>query len=276
MLVVAAGLVLALGAAVLAARHASPSEVSPVSPSGEPWHAFWTWGVTAAFTLYAVGTWLARKGALSLRVAVLTAVVVQVLPLAAPLLLSKDVYLYWSEARIAIVHHANPYHATPDAYPRTGPQVCLRDLAHGDRAYGPAWEALGTVPAVVAEVCPPGRARLPGAALLGVLAATSSSHAVPERGRRGAARLEPARRTALRRRRPQRVDDGAPRVRHRCATAATGGAHGRRSGIQGRSAILLPRARGAPSARRGAGGSGSLAARLPSLRSQPASTAPIG
>jgi len=116
-LAVAGGLILAVGAAVLAARHASPSEVSPVSPAGEPWHAFWTWGVTAAFCLYAAGTWLARKGALSLRVAVITAVVVQALPLAGPLLLSKDVYLYWSEARIAIVHHANPYRATPATYP---------------------------------------------------------------------------------------------------------------------------------------------------------------
>jgi hypothetical protein len=38
-------------AAVLAARHASPAEVSPVSPAHEPWHALWTWGVVAAFGL---------------------------------------------------------------------------------------------------------------------------------------------------------------------------------------------------------------------------------
>ena len=150
-LAVAAGLVLALGAAVLAARHASPSEVSPVSPSGEPWHAFWTWGVTAAFGLYAAGTWLARKGALSLRVAVITAVVVQALPLAAPLLLSKDVYLYWSEARIAIVHHANPYRAAPAAYPTDPAFNYVSEIWRTETApYGPAWEALGTVPAAAA------------------------------------------------------------------------------------------------------------------------------
>jgi len=28
----------------------------PVLPAGEPWRAFWTWGVTAAFVLYAAGT----------------------------------------------------------------------------------------------------------------------------------------------------------------------------------------------------------------------------
>ena len=124
-----------MAAAVLAARHASPAEVSPVLPAHEPWRAFWTWGVTAAFGLYAAGAWLARKRALSLRVAVITAVVVQALPLAGPLLLSKDVYLYWSEARIAIVHHANPYRAVPDDYPADPAHATgLGDLAPRDGA----------------------------------------------------------------------------------------------------------------------------------------------
>jgi hypothetical protein len=150
-LAIAGGLVLAVAAAVLGARHASPSEVSPVSPSGEPWHAFWTWGVVVAFVLYAIGTWVAREGALSLRVAVITAVVVQTLPLAAPLLLSKDVYLYWSEARIAIVHHANPYHATPSDYPSDPAYGHVSEIWRPETApYGPAWEALGTVPAATA------------------------------------------------------------------------------------------------------------------------------
>lgn len=172
-LVVAAGLILALTAAVLAARHASPSAVSPVSPTPEPWHALWTWGVVAAFVLYAAGAWLARDGTLSLRVAMIVAVVVQVLPLAAPLLLSKDVYLYWSDARIAIVHHANPYRATADAFPA--------DPAHGyvseiwlteTTAYGPVWEAVGAVPAAAAGSSA-NHAQLAyrALALLGVLAA---------------------------------------------------------------------------------------------------------
>jgi hypothetical protein len=147
----AVGLILTMAATVAAARHASPSEVSPVSPSGEPWHAFWTWGVVAAFALYATGTWVARKGALSLRVAVVTAVVVQTLPLTAPLLLSKDVYLYWSEARIAIVHHANPYHATPSDYPSDPAYGHVSEIWRTETApYGPGWEALGTVPAAAA------------------------------------------------------------------------------------------------------------------------------
>jgi hypothetical protein len=148
---IAGGLVVTVACAVAAARHASPSEVSPVSPSGEPWHAFWTWGVVAAFALYASGTWVARKGALSLRVAVITAVIVQTLPLAAPLLLSKDVYGYWSEARIAIVHHANPYSATPSDFPSDPAYRYVSEIWHHTTThYGPTWEALGTVPAVLA------------------------------------------------------------------------------------------------------------------------------
>lgn len=149
--VVAAGLVAALAAAVLGARHASPSEVSPVSPAHEPWHAMWTWGVVAAFVLYVVGTWLARGGGYSLRTAIVVAVVVQVIALAAPLLLSKDVYLYWAEARIATVHHANPYRATPSDYPGDPAHAYVSEIWLTEKTpYGPAWSALGTVPAVVA------------------------------------------------------------------------------------------------------------------------------
>jgi hypothetical protein len=147
----AAGLVVALALAVLGARHASPSEVSPVSPAHEPWHAMWTWGVVAAFVLYVAGTWLARGGAYSLRTAVVVAVVVQVMALAAPLLLSKDVYLYWSEARIAIVHHANTYVRTPGDYPSDPAHAYVSEIWLTEKtAYGPAWTALGTVPAAVA------------------------------------------------------------------------------------------------------------------------------
>jgi hypothetical protein len=173
-LAIAAGLVLTIAAAVIAARHASPSEVSPVSPSGQPWHALWTWGVVAAFALYATGTWVTRKGGLSLRVAVITAVLVQTLPLAAPLLLSKDVYLYWSEARIAVVHHANPYRATPGDYPSDPAYDHVSEIWRTETApYGPAWEALATAPAAAAGSSSH-RAELGYRvlALLGVLAAT--------------------------------------------------------------------------------------------------------
>jgi len=148
---VAAGLVAALALAVAGARHASPSQVSPVSPTGEPWHAFWTWGVVAAFVLYVAGAWLARGGAYSLRTAVVLAVVVQVIALAAPLILSNDVNLYWSQARIMVVHHANPYVATPSAYPSDPAYGHVSPIWRTEtEPYGPAWVAVGAVPGAIA------------------------------------------------------------------------------------------------------------------------------
>ena len=160
---VAAGLVVALAAAVLGARHASPSEVSPVSPAHQPWHAMWTWGVVAAFVLYVAGTWLARGGAYSLRTAIVVAVVVQVIALAAPLLLSKDVYLYWAEARILAVHHANPYRATPSDYPGDPAHAYVSEIWLTEKEpYGTAWSALGRSPPS-SPARPPGAPRSPTA-----------------------------------------------------------------------------------------------------------------
>ena len=54
---------------------------------------------------------------------------IQLLPLAAPLLLSTDAWTYWEYGRIAVVHGGNPYVDTPDEFP-------------GDPAYeygGAAW-----------------------------------------------------------------------------------------------------------------------------------------
>ncbi len=136
--------------AVLAARHATPSEVSPVVPRGD-WGSAWTIALGAAFVLYGVGAWLAHAGHLKLRVALVVAIAVQAAPLAAPLLLSKDAFLYWGEARVVTVHHANPYRATPADYPA---DPAFNHVSESWRAqpapYGPAWVAVGTVPAVVA------------------------------------------------------------------------------------------------------------------------------
>jgi hypothetical protein len=148
---VAVGLVAAVVAAVLGARHASPADASPILPTHEPWHAFWIWGVVAAFVLYVAGIGLARRDRLPVRAAVGVAIIVQALPLAAPLLLSKDVFLYWSEARLAIVHHANPYRSTPDAFPSDPSHAYVSESwQDATTEYGPVWEAVGTVPAAAA------------------------------------------------------------------------------------------------------------------------------
>jgi alpha-1,6-mannosyltransferase len=143
-----------MGIAVLASRHAAPSAVSPVVPSGL-WSDAWAGALIASFGLYGAGAWLARAGQLRLRTALAVAVAVQALPLAAPLLLSKDAYLYWGEARVLTAHHANPYRTTPADF-QTDP--AFRWVSESWRAhpapYGPAWEIVSAGPAVVAGTSP--------------------------------------------------------------------------------------------------------------------------
>src|SRR5581483_10596221 len=98
---VACSLVGAVVVDAVAARHAAPSDVSPVTPAGA-WNDASVVAIVAGFALYVLGTRLAWSGALRLRVAVAVAVVVQALPLAAPLLLSKDAFLYWGEGRVLV------------------------------------------------------------------------------------------------------------------------------------------------------------------------------
>jgi hypothetical protein len=145
-----AALVSTVALAVAAANHASPSAVSPVTPRGG-WSSVWPWSVLAAFVLYGAGVLAARDGRLRLRVAVAVAIGVQALPLAAPLLLSKDVFGYWGEARVLLVHHANPYEATPGSFPGdlALPWVS-QEWQQAHSPYGPVWQVVGTAPALVA------------------------------------------------------------------------------------------------------------------------------
>ena len=140
-----AALVACITLAVVAARHADPTEVSPVTPHGA-WNRVWVGALVAAFVLAGAGALWARRG--DLRVALVVAVIVQLIPLAAPLLLSKDVYLYWAEGRVFVTHHANPYRATPADYPRDPALPYVSEAWRADTTpYGPAWEAVAAGPA---------------------------------------------------------------------------------------------------------------------------------
>jgi hypothetical protein len=135
--------------AVVAARHAAPSAVSPVVPAGD-WETAWEVGLVASFCLYGIGAFLARRTGLRLRVALAVAVAVQVVPLAAPLLLSKDAFLYWGEARVLVTHHANPYRSSPADYPGDPSTPLVSESWRGEPApYGPAWEVAAAAPAAL-------------------------------------------------------------------------------------------------------------------------------
>ena len=70
-----------------------------------------------AFVAYVVGLRVLARRDASVRAVVTLAVAVQLVPLAAPLLLSSDAWTYWDYGRIAVVHGANPYRETPSDFP---------------------------------------------------------------------------------------------------------------------------------------------------------------
>jgi alpha-1,6-mannosyltransferase len=141
---------IATALAVVASRHASPADVSPVTPRGS-WDTAWIAGVVVALACYAVGALAAARARLPLRVALAFALVIQVLPLASPLLLSADTYLYWAEGRVITAHHANPYVTTPSAYPSDpAAQFASPEWRTQSAPYGPVWETIGTAPAAAA------------------------------------------------------------------------------------------------------------------------------
>jgi hypothetical protein len=94
----------------------------------------------AAFATYVLSLALIRRGRTSLQTVVAVAVVVQLLPLLAPLLGSTDAWSYWDYAVIFVTHHANPYVVKPSAFP-DGPAYSHMGAAwHATTSvYGPAF-----------------------------------------------------------------------------------------------------------------------------------------
>ena len=141
---------LSVGLAAVAARHADPAEVSPVVPAGG-WNTVWIAGLVGALAFYGLGALVAARSSTRVALALGVAVAVQAVPLVSPLLLSKDAYLDWADARVITVHHANPYTSTPSDYPDDPALPWVSEEWRGLEArYGPVWEAVATVPALAA------------------------------------------------------------------------------------------------------------------------------
>jgi cytochrome c-type biogenesis protein CcmH/NrfG len=81
----------------------------------------WAWAFLAllalAFVAYLVGLRVLSSRRVATRAVVVVAVAVQLVPLAAPLLLSTDAWTYWNYGRVAVVHDANPYRDRPAEFP---------------------------------------------------------------------------------------------------------------------------------------------------------------
>jgi hypothetical protein len=81
----------------------------------------WAWAflvvLAVGFLAYLSGLLALARRAARLRPVVVLAVAVQLVPLAAPLLLSSDAWAYWAYGRIAVEHDANPYRDAPSDFP---------------------------------------------------------------------------------------------------------------------------------------------------------------
>lgn len=91
--------------------------------------------VGGAFALYLLALVALRRRGAGLAAVLVAAAVIQVVPLAGPLLLSQDVYAYWAYGRLAEDHGANPYRTTPGRF--------AADPA--ERAMAPAWRSSPSV-----------------------------------------------------------------------------------------------------------------------------------
>lgn len=136
------GIAALLGLAVVAASaHGSSVRVGGAELSDTPSVVFLA-AVGAGFALYLGALFLLRRRGGSVALVCAVAVAIQLVPLAGPLLLSRDVYAYWSYGRIAEDHHANPYSVPPARFPR---DPATRSMAGAwrtsDSVYGPVFTA---------------------------------------------------------------------------------------------------------------------------------------
>jgi alpha-1,6-mannosyltransferase len=106
--------------------------------------------LAAAFAAYLGGLALLLRRGLALRAALAAAVVIQLLPLAAPLLLSTDAWTYWEYGRIGAVNGGDPYVEPPSAYP-DDPSYAHAGAAWRETTsvYGPAFSLLAEGVALV-------------------------------------------------------------------------------------------------------------------------------
>jgi hypothetical protein len=104
-----------------------------------------------AYAAYVGGVVLVRRAGLRLRVAVALAIAIQLVPLAAPLLLSTDAWAYWAYGRIAAVAGGNPYRDPPEKFADDAAfEHVGADWRDTTSVYGPAYTLASEPLALVA------------------------------------------------------------------------------------------------------------------------------
>src|SRR5205807_34845 len=98
--------------------------------------------LSLAFVLYVVALLGLRRHGARLAVVCAIGAAIQLVPLAGPLLLSRDVYSYWAYARVASQHHRDPYVTPPARYPQDpATHAVARGWRKATSVYGPAFTA---------------------------------------------------------------------------------------------------------------------------------------
>jgi alpha-1,6-mannosyltransferase len=135
---------LALLAVAVAAGHPAESPLSPDHPGGD---RGWSWvylgALAGSFLLYLGGIAATRHRTARLAPVLAVAVVIQVTPLAGPVLLSTDAYTYWAYGRLAAIHGENPYDVTPSRFPDDPAYPVMgADWQETTSVYGPGFTLL--------------------------------------------------------------------------------------------------------------------------------------
>ncbi|HVM18228.1 MAG TPA: polyprenol phosphomannose-dependent alpha 1,6 mannosyltransferase MptB [Gaiellaceae bacterium] len=129
----------AVAVAVAATRTAETTTGSPIVPE-DGWLTPYRVAVAAAFLAYLAGVVVLARRRAPLAAVAAVACAIQLAPLAAPLLLSKDAYIYWAYGRIAGVHGDDPYAQPPSAFPEDPAHAYVAaDWLDTTAAYGPLW-----------------------------------------------------------------------------------------------------------------------------------------
>lgn len=136
---VGGGCLAAIVLVTIAVWQADERARSPIEPPGS-WGVVYWGAVSAAFVLYVLGAWLVRTRGATVGAVVAIAVVIQLVPLAAPLLYSTDSYTYWDYGRVQAVHAGNPYVDPPSDWPDDPAYALMGSQWHDTTsAYGPLW-----------------------------------------------------------------------------------------------------------------------------------------
>lgn len=155
---VASAVFVAVAAAVTYAAEAA--DTSPIHLDGA-WRVLFVLAIGGALATYLIGLHALSYRHVTTSAVIAIAVVTQLAPLAAPLLLSKDSYYYWATGRVGAVHGQNLYERAPADFPQDPAHRYVgADWVDTTPVYGPAFSVISEAHAAVAGNSPTTATRL--------------------------------------------------------------------------------------------------------------------